>query len=132
MRWNKKELSRYLILKLMKLIYLITKNFLYQKINWWAWHIFLFHLQSLDWHFVTYLFTAFWGPGNHSKLTPGGRPMFLKPRLHKESKNGFKTIHCCPYPVLIFSENYFFANMSSKKLDILLIFEFLRQYTWIS
>ena len=33
--------------------------------------------------------------------------MFLKPKLHKESKNGSKTINCRPYPVLFFQKTFF-------------------------
>ena len=72
-----------------------------------------------------------WGPGNHSKLTPGSRPMFLKAKLHKESRNGFKTIIYRRYPVMIFSKNWFSAQKIIKKLDVLLIFEFLCQYICI-
>ena len=72
-------------------------------------------------------FTMSWGPGNHSKLTPGGRPMFLKAKLYKESRNGFKTINYRRYPVMIFSKNWFSAQKIIKKLDVLLIFEFLCQ-----
>ena len=52
-----------------------------------------------------------WGPENHSMSPPGCRPQFLKPKLHKQSKNGFKP---------------------SKKWNLLLIFEFLCQYMCIS
>jgi hypothetical protein len=58
--------------------------------------------------------------------------MFLKPKLHKESKNGFKTINYRRYPEMIFSKTVFGAKKSSKKLDVLLIFEFLWQYVWIN
>ena len=37
--------------------------------------------------------TTSWGPGNHSMSPPECRPPFLKPKLHKESKNGFKQIN---------------------------------------
>ena len=40
-----------------------------------------------------FLFTMSWGPGNHQMSPPGCRPPFLKPKLHKESKNGFKPFH---------------------------------------
>ena len=33
--------------------------------------------------------------------------MFLKPKLHKEFKNGLKTMSCFNYPVMIFSKNCF-------------------------
>ena len=38
-------------------------------------------------------FTTSWGPGKHSMSPPGCRPLFLKPKCHKESKNGFKQIN---------------------------------------
>ena len=53
--------------------------------------------------------------------------MFFKAKLLKESKNGFKTISCRRYPVMFFSKNYFWYQKSSKKLDVLLIFEILSQ-----
>jgi hypothetical protein len=40
--------------------------------------------------------------------------MLLKPKLHKESINGFKTINCRHYPVLIFSKNCFSAEKIVK------------------
>ena len=60
--------------------------------------------------------TTFWGCWKHSFWIPGARPMFLKPNLHKKSKNGFKTISCRPYPVMIFSKNCFWCKKSSKKI----------------
>ena len=57
--------------------------------------------------------------------------MFLKAKLHKESRNGFKTINYRRYPVMIFSKNWFSAQKIIKKLDVLLIFEFLCQYICI-
>ena len=33
-----------------------------------------------------------WELWKHPDPVPGVRPMFFKPKLHKESKNGFKTI----------------------------------------
>ena len=35
----------------------------------------------------------------HLDPVPGVRPMIFKAKLHKESKNGFKTINCHRYPV---------------------------------
>ena len=58
---------------------------------------------------------------------PRCQTFFFKPKLNKESKNGFKTISCRPYPVMIFSKNCFFSKKSSKKLDVLMIFELLWQ-----
>ena len=42
--------------------------------------------------------------------------MFLKPKLHKESKNGFKTINFRRYPVMIFSKNSFRSKKIIKKI----------------
>ena len=67
--------------------------------------------------YICSLLTVYWGPGNHSKSTPGGRPMFLKPNLHKEFNNGFKTINYRPNPVLFFSRNYFRLFSHVKKLN---------------
>jgi hypothetical protein len=50
--------------------------------------------------------------------------MFFKAKLPKEYKNGFKKISCRRYPVMFFSKNYFRHQKSSKKLDVLLTFEF--------
>ena len=75
------------------------------------------------------IYTAPWGCWKHPNHVLGSRPMFLKAELHKEYKNEFKTINSCPYPVLLFSKNWFqHKKKSSKKLDLLLIFEFLCQY----
>ena len=57
--------------------------------------------------------------------------MFLKPKLHKESKNVFKTINYRPPSVLFFSKNYFSVKKMLKKLDVLLINEFLWQYMYM-
>ena len=46
------------------------------------------------WSIFTY--TTSWGCWKHLFGIPGVRPMFLKPKLHKESKNGFKTINSSP------------------------------------
>ena len=46
--------------------------------------------------------------------------MFLKPKLHKKSKNGFRTILSRRYPLLFFSKNYFLAKQTSIMLDVLL------------
>ena len=76
--------------------------------------------------------TTSWGCWKHPFGIPGVRPMFLKPKLHKESKNGFKTINYRPSPVMIFSKNCFWGKKIIKKLDILLSFEFLWQNIWIN
>ena len=73
-----------------------------------------------------------WGCWKHSFGIPGVRPMFLKPKLHKESKNGFKTISCRCYPVMIFSKNCFRCKTIIKNIDVFLIFEFFWQYIWIN
>ena len=80
----------------------------------------------------TNVVTASWELWKHPNSAPGGRPMFFKAKLPKESKNGFKTISCRRYPVMFFSKNYFWHQKSSKQLDVLLIFEFLCQYKWIN
>ena len=38
--------------------------------------------------------TVSWELWKHPDPAPGGRPMFFKAKLPKESKNGFKTISC--------------------------------------
>ena len=62
-------------------------------------------------------YTTSWGCWKHVFGIPGARPMFLKAELHKESKNGFKTINYRPPSVMFFSKNYFRHQKSSKKLD---------------
>ena len=57
-----------------------------------------------------------WGCWKHPFGIPGVRPMFLKPKLHKESKNGFKTINYRPSPVMIFSKNCFWGKKIIKKV----------------
>ena len=52
----------------------------------------------------------------HLDPVPGVRPMIFKAKLHKESKNGFKTINCHRYPVMFFSKDYFQHQKSSKKI----------------
>ena len=42
--------------------------------------------------------------------------VFLKPKLNKESKSGFKTINYWCYPVLIFSKNWFRSKKIIKKV----------------
>ena len=69
--------------------------------------------------------TTSWGPGKHSMLPPGCRPLFLKPKCHKESKNGLKPINFRSPLQVIFSYYFFWYQKLSKKLDILLIFEIL-------
>ena len=51
--------------------------------------------------------TTSWGCWKHPFVIPGVTPMFLKPKLHKESKNGFKTINYRPPLLVIFSKNCF-------------------------
>ena len=58
--------------------------------------------------------TMSWELWKHPDPVPGGRPIFFKPESPKESKNGFKTISCCPYRKVIFS-NYFFRYQKSLK-----------------
>jgi hypothetical protein len=42
--------------------------------------------------------------------------MFLKAELHKESKNGFKTINYRRSPVMFFSKNCFRSKTIIKKI----------------
>ena len=60
--------------------------------------------------------TTSWGCWKHLFGTPGVRPMFLKPKFHKESKNGFKTITYRCYPVMIFSKNWFWSKKLIKQV----------------
>ena len=72
-------------------------------------------IKRHDWKALTTMHdTASWGLWKHSNPVPGGRPRFFKPEWPKESKNGFKTISCCPYRKVIFS-NYFFKYQKSSK-----------------
>ena len=59
--------------------------------------------------------TMSWSHWKQSDPVPGVRPMFFKPKLHKESKTGFKTIIYRPSPVMIFSKNCFRSKKSSNK-----------------
>ena len=78
------------------------------------------------------IITMSWELWKHPDPVPGVRPMFFKPKLYKESKNGFKTINYRPSPVMFFSKNCFWSNKIIIRLDILLIFEFLWKYIWIN
>ena len=69
--------------------------------------------------------TASWELWKHPDPVPGGRPMFFKAKLPKESKNGFKTISCRRYPVMFFSKNYFWHQKSSKNWTFCWFFEIL-------
>ena len=57
--------------------------------------------------------TMSWGFWKHHFGIPGVRPMFSKPKLHKESKNGFKKINYRPYRRVIFS-NYFLSTKNHQ------------------
>ena len=59
--------------------------------------------------------TTSWGCWKHPLWIPGVRPMFLKPKLHKQSKNGFKTISCRRYPLMIFLKNCFSVQNNHQK-----------------
>ena len=65
---------------------------------------------------LTTFFTMPWGCWKHVFGIPGARPMFLKAELHKESKNGFKTINFRPPSVMIFSKNCFRSKKIIKKI----------------
>ena len=62
------------------------------------------------------LSTMSWELWKHPDPVPGVRPMFFKPKLYKESKNGFKTINYRPSPVMFFSKNCFWSNKIIKKI----------------
>ena len=51
--------------------------------------------------------TMSWKLWKHPDPVPGGRPIFFKPEWPKESKNGFKTISCCCYRMVIFLATFF-------------------------
>ena len=63
-------------------------------------------------------FTTLWGPGKHSMSPPGCRTLFLKPKCHKKSKNGFKLINSRSPLQVIFSNYFFWYQKLSKKLNI--------------
>ena len=52
----------------------------------------------------------------HPNPVPGVRPILLKAKLHKESKNGFKTINYRRSPVMFFSKNCFQRKKIIKKI----------------
>ena len=73
------------------------------------------HFASFFQIFVHCVLRAPKTSGSCSSPAPGSRSMFFKSKLSKESKNGFKTINCCRYPVMFFfSKNYFCHHKSSK------------------
>ena len=61
-------------------------------------------------------YTMSWGCWKHPFGIPGVRPMFLKPKLHKQSKNGFKTINYRRSLVMFFSKNCFRSKKIIKKV----------------
>ena len=106
--WNKKRIQT---------ILLISIDFVLNNILFWKYNI-----NTID--------TMSWELWKHHNPVPGVRPIFLKPKLHKESKNGFKTINYRPSPVMIFSKNCYKCKKIIKKGDVLLILIFLWQYTF--
>ena len=68
------------------------------------------------WNFICFhnINTTSWGPGKHSMSPPGCRPLFLKPKCHKESKNGFKPINFRSPLQVIFSNYFFWYQKLSK------------------
>ena len=78
------------------------------------------------------LSTTSWGPGKRSMWPPGCRPLFLKPKCHKESKNGFKPINFRS-PLFVIFSNYFFSTKNHQKnWTFCWFFEILSQYMCIS
>ena len=61
--------------------------------------------------------TTSWGFWKHAFWIPGVRPMFLKPKLHKESKNASKTINSSPPYKWFFQITFFDTKNHQKKLD---------------
>ncbi len=59
--------------------------------------------------------TTSWGCWKHPFGIPGVRPMFLKPKLHKESKNGFKTINYRPPSTTFFFKKLFLEQKNHQK-----------------
>ena len=64
-----------------------------------------------------YYNTMSWELWKHLDPVPGVRPMFFKPKLHKESKIGLKTINYRPSRVMFFSKNCFWSNKIIKKIE---------------
>ena len=60
--------------------------------------------------------TMSWECWKHPFGIPGVRPMFLKAELHKESKNGFKTINYRRSPVMFFSKKLILAQKNCQKI----------------
>ena len=94
------------------------------------------HRKKNHWRYVnssTY-FTTSWGGWKHLFGTPGVRHMVLKPKLHKKSKNGFKTINYRRYPVMIFSKNWFRRKKIIKKIRRLVDFWIFMAtpYVWMN
>ena len=77
----------------------------------------VFWLVQFHWHHFHSFYTMSWELWKHADPVPGVRPIFLKPKLHKESKNGFKTINYRPSPVMIFSKNCFRRKKIIKKIE---------------
>ena len=82
--------------------------------RWWKHLHSIFQILKKEWN--TYIFTMSWGCWKHVFGIPVARPMFLKAELHKESKNGFKTINFKPPSIMIFSRNGFWSKKIIKKI----------------
>ena len=74
-----------------------------------------------------------WELWKHPHPAPGGTPMFFKAECPKEFKNRLKTISWISVlPSNVFFKKLFLPPKMVKKMDVLLIFEFLCQYKCIS
>ena len=71
------------------------------------------HIDAVEDHPV--ISTTSWGCWKHAFGIPGVRPMFLKPKLYKESKNGFKKINYRP-PCKWFFQITFFGTKNHQEI----------------
>ena len=94
----------------------------YKKMLFWtAWQVCIgwaasMYFASFFQIFVHCVLGALKTSGSCSSPAPGSRPMFFKSKLSKESKNGFKTISCCRYPVMFFFRKTIFGTTSHQKI----------------
>ena len=86
------------------------------------WYVYINFCSFISEQFIYYSifwvsnYTTSWGCWKHPLWIPGVRPMFLRPKLLKQSKNGFKTICCRRYPLMIFSKNCFSVQNNHQKI----------------
>ena len=90
-------------------------SFKYQKFSVRVKHKIKHNQTKLFW-FPFCTNTTSWGCWKHPFGIPGARPIFLKPKLHKECKNEFKTINYRRYQLMMFSKNCFRSKKIIKKV----------------